>query len=137
MPAAVAALALALLCVGARADESAPVAAPPNDGIVKTIAKKLGMATDVGPPADFVVKSRPKVPEDYIPVGRKPFTRDVEVKTPEQLKAIEDDLDAVQARHDALLASFPPSAKAVAQAQAAKAAKGEKPKKPPPAAAAQ
>ncbi|MGO8800424.1 MAG: hypothetical protein ACLQE9_07110 [Roseiarcus sp.] len=143
--AGVAVLAVWLPCAGARADESAPAAAPtnassdapaaaaPDDGVVKTIAKKLGMATDPGQPQDFVIKARPARPEDYVPVGRKAFERDVKVKTPEELKAIDDDLEAVRARHDALRATFAPAAKAVAEAQAAKAAKAaEKSKKPPP-----
>ena len=60
----------------------------------------------------------------------------VKVKTPDELKAMQADFDAVKAAHDALRSSFPPAAQAVAAAEAAKAAKANKPKKPPPAPAA-
>ena len=48
-------LGCAALCVWA-----VPGSAQQSDGPVKSVAKALGFATDVGPPADFVVKSRPK-----------------------------------------------------------------------------
>ena len=132
-----------MLCPGARADDSAPPnapasppAAPPSDdGIVKTIAKKLGLAIDIGEPQDFVIKARPTGPQAYIPAGRKPFVHDTDVKTPDELKAIDADMDAVRARHDAIRATFAPAVKAMADAAAAKAAK-EKSKKPAPPPAA-
>ncbi|WP_158813047.1 hypothetical protein [Methylocapsa sp. S129] len=149
LTAALVVLAFAFLGVGARADDSAPAAPPPDEGIVRnvakkietisaskipvtrTIAKKIGMATDPGEPQDFVVKSRPAGEEDYIPVGRKEFEHTIKVKTPAELKAIEADFDAVKVRHDALRSNFAPARKAVADAEAAKAAKAEKKKKPP------
>lgn len=136
--------AAALLCAGALADDSAPagatdgaptsapVAVPPDDEIIKNIAKKIGLATDPGEPQDFVVKARPAGPEDYVPVGRKAFVRGTKAKTPAELKAIEADLEAVRTRHDALRSTFAPAVKAVAEAQAAKAAKADKSKKKPP-----
>lgn len=148
MAAGLAFLPLALLCADARADDSAPVgatnsaptsapdgapaAAPPDDGIIKNIAKKVGLATDPGEPQDFVVKARPAGPEDYVPVGRKAFVRGIKAKTPAELKAIEADLEAVRARHDAVRSTFAPAMKAVADAEAAKAAKADKSKKKPP-----
>ncbi len=136
----------AFVCAGDRADDSAPpdatggapasapgdapAAAPPDDGIIKDLAKKAGLAADPGEPADFVVRSRPAGSQDFVPIGRKAFERRIKVKTPEELKAIEADLEAVRARHDALRATFAPAVKAVADAAAAKAAK-DKSKKPP------
>lgn len=125
---------LALPGLGAHADESAPAAqpaaspAPPSDdGIFKTIAKKLGLATDVGPPADFVVKERPKKPADYVPLGRRAWVRSGKVETPDDLKALDKDFDAVRTRADALRAGFPPAMKAVAEQQAAEKAKKKSP----------
>ncbi|MGA2794327.1 MAG: hypothetical protein ABSE69_12500 [Roseiarcus sp.] len=155
MAAGLALFAVALLCDGARADDSAPTsatnsapasapdsaptsapdsapAAAPDDGITKNIAKKVGLATDPGQPQDFVVKARPAGAQEYIPVGRKGFVREIKVKTPEELKAIEADLEAVRARHDTLRSTFAPAMKAIADAAAAKAAKADKSKKPPP-----
>jgi hypothetical protein len=155
--AGLAVLALAGLCAGARAQDSTSANAPPgppanatdsapasppadapNDGIVRTVAKKLGLATDPGQPQDFVIKSRPTGPLDYIPAGRKPFVHDNKVKTPDELKALDDDLDATLARHDAIRSTFAPAVKAMADAAAAKAAKEKARKsKPPPDAAPQ
>ncbi len=151
------AVALTGLCAGARAQDSAPANAPsnlpanatdsapaspsadaPDDGIVRTIAKKLGLATDPGQPQDFVIKSRPTGPLDYVPAGRKPFVHDNKVKTPDELKALDADMDAVRARHDTIRSTFAPAVKAVADAAAAKAAKEKARKsKPPPDAAPQ
>jgi hypothetical protein len=143
--AGLAVLAVALLCAGARADDSAPAnapssppaAPPPNDGIVRTIAKKLGLTTDPGEPQDFVIKSRPTGPQEYIPAGRKPFVHENKAKTPDELQAIDADMDAVRARHDAIRSTFAPAVKAVADAAAAKAAKEKSKKSTPPPAAPQ
>jgi hypothetical protein len=134
-------LMLALPGVVARADDSVPPARPPDEGIVqnlskkvetihaskiplaRTIAKKLGMATDPSEPADFVVKSRPTGEEEFIPIGRKESEHSIKVKTPAELKAMQAGFDAVKVRHDALRSTFAPAVKAVADAQAAKAAK--------------
>jgi hypothetical protein len=150
--AGLAVMALTGLGAVARADDSTPANAPagatdsaptspstnaPDDGIVRTIAKKLGLATDPGQPQDFVIKTRPTGPLDYIPAGRKAFVHDIKVKTPDELKALDADFDAVRARHDAIRATFAPAVKAVADAAAAKAAKDKARKSTPPPAAPQ
>src|SRR5271154_2598148 len=43
-----------------------------GQNVVKQGAKLLGFATDLAPPADFVVKSRPATDPDYIPVFQPP-----------------------------------------------------------------
>jgi hypothetical protein len=129
-------LALGLVGSNARAGDDAPADAPDNDTIVKKAFKVFGFATDPGPPQDFVVKTRPPVEGDYVPAGRKAFTRDIKAKTPDELKAMQDDFDKVKAAHDAIRAGFPPAVQAVAAAEAAKAAKAGQPKKPPPKPAA-
>jgi hypothetical protein len=126
-------LGFALLAFGARADDAAPKPAPPDDGIIKDVMKKVGLAADPGQPEDFVVKARPGGEEDYVPVGRKAFVRGAKAKTPAELKAMEADFDAVQVRHNALRSRFPPAVKAVAAAEAAKAARDANPKKKPAA----
>ena len=78
--------------------------------------------------------ARPAGPLDYVPAGRKPFVHDNKVKTPDELKALDADMDAVRARHDTIRSTFAPAVKAVADATAAKAAKEKARKsKPPPA----
>src|SRR5271163_2509107 len=91
-----------------------------QDNVFKQGAKLLGFATDVAPPADFVVKSRPASDPDFIPVFQpppepaRPALKDID------LKAVKSDLDAVQKQHDAIRQAYPPAAKALADEQAAK-----------------
>ena len=48
------------------------VYAQQQDSILKQAFKVLGFATDVGPQADFVNKTRPGADPDYIPVFQPP-----------------------------------------------------------------
>ena len=129
-------LALGLVGSNALAGDDAPASAPDKDNIVKKAFKVFGFATDPGPPQDFVVQTRPPAEGDYVPIGPKPFERTIKPKTPDELKAMQADFDAVKAAHDALRANFPPAVQAVAAAEAAKAAKAGQPKKPHPKPAA-
>jgi hypothetical protein len=88
--------------------------------IFKQGAKLLGFATDVAPPADFVVKSRPASDPDYIPVFEPPPEPALPALKEVDLKAVKTDLDALQKRHDALRQAYPPAAKALAEEEAAK-----------------
>src|SRR5271156_1254069 len=101
-------VALAALVASAQAGK-----AQEQDNVFKQGAKLLGFATDVAPPADFVVKSRPASDLDYIPVFQSP---------PEPaLPALKDiDLKALQKKHDELRQAYPPAAKALAEQEAAK-----------------
>jgi hypothetical protein len=136
LKAGIAILALAIAGEAARADDSAPLAAPSNEGAVQSFAKKVEtfhasqVPTDPGEPADFVVNSRPAVEGDFIPIGRKETEHTIKIKTPAEIKAMEADFDTVKVRHDALRSTFAPAVKAVADAEAAKAAKAAK-KHPP------
>jgi hypothetical protein len=113
---------------------SAGEAAPPDrdESALKSVLKKANMATDdVGHPQDFVVKSRPRAPSDYLPVFRKTEEHRTKVLTPDQLKAMEADLDAATARHAQIRDAFPPARRAYqeqereqAKKAAAKRAKG-------------
>jgi hypothetical protein len=91
-----------------------------GNNIVKQGAKLLGFATDVAPPADFVVKSRPTSDLDYIPVFQPPPEPALPALKDVDLKAVKTDLDSLQKRHDALRQAYPPAAKALAEEEAAK-----------------
>ena len=86
-------------------------------------AKMLGFATDVGPPADFVLQSRPKGDLAYIPVFQPPPEPAKKALDAKQLNALRGDLDSVGKRHDAVRRGFPPAAKAMAEEEAAEKAK--------------
>jgi len=106
------------------AQDSLP-AAPPPDSPLRALMKAAGLATDVNPPPDFVLQSRPAQQPDPIPPFTKPPEPPAKAKTASEVDAIDSDLEAIGKRHDALRASFPPSAKAVAEAAAAKKAKSK------------
>jgi hypothetical protein len=82
--------------------------------------KGAGLATDVDPPPDFVVQSRPAQQPASIPAFTTPAEPPGKIKTAKEVEAMDSDLEAVARRHDALRAAYPPSAKAVAAAAAAK-----------------
>src|SRR5277367_5634903 len=108
-------VALAALAASAQAGK-----AQEQDNVFKQGAKLLGFATDVAPPQDFVVKSRPAVDPDYIPVFQPPPEPERKALKDDELKAMKSDLDTVQQRHDALRQAYPPAAKALAEEEAAK-----------------
>jgi hypothetical protein len=91
-----------------------------GDHILKQGAKLLGFATDVAPPADFVVKSRPPSDPDFIPLFQPPPEPTRPALNDKDLKAMKGELDAVQKVHDALRQAYPPAAKALAEEAAAK-----------------
>ena len=84
---------------------AAPCAARAQDAAahpVDRLLKALDLKTDPGQPADFVTASRPKEERDFLAVGEPHPTRPVKVKTADELKAMEADLDAARVRHDKL-----------------------------------
>jgi hypothetical protein len=125
---------LAVLGALAIAVAASPACAQDQDSVWRSIAKKTGVATDVDPPADFVVKSRPAEPAGPMPVFGTPDEPNSKVMTPKELRAMDADLDSASKKHDVLRAGFAPSAKAVAEAKAraAEKAKGKKDAKPTP-----
>ena len=108
-------VALAALVASAQAGK-----AQEQDNVFKQGAKLLGFATDVAPPADFVVKSRPASDPDFIPVFQPPPEPALPALKDIDLKAVKSDLDALQKKHDALRQAYPPAAKALADEEAAK-----------------
>jgi hypothetical protein len=106
-----------------------------QDSVLRSVAKKTGVATDVNPPADFVVKSRPAEPAEPLPVFGTPDEPSSKVMTPRELRAMDADLDSAGKKHDVLRAGFGPSAKAVAEAKADAAEKAKRRKKTSPEAA--
>jgi hypothetical protein len=105
-----------------------------QDSVLRSIAKKAGVATDVDPPADFVVKSRPAEPPGPMPVFGMPDEPNSKVMTPRELRGMDAELDSAGKKHDVLRAGFAPSAKAAAEAKAAatEKAKRNKAAKPTP-----
>ena len=117
---------------GAAALAALTLAAEPalgQDSPVRAIAKATGYATDVDPPPDFVVKSRPAGPPAPMPVFTTPDEPPSRVMSKKEIRAMDADLESAGRKHDILRSGFAPSAKAVAEAEAAK--KDKKKKKPP------
>ncbi|PSC06341.1 hypothetical protein SLNSH_03390 [Alsobacter soli] len=75
---------------------------------LKPITDKLNITTTVPPAADFVEKSRPQS-MDYMPVGVVPPARSVKPRTPDQVKALEAEMEGTRKRHDALGGRKPPA----------------------------
>jgi len=101
-----------------------------QDSILKQAFKVFGFATDVAPPADFVAKTHPSGDLNYIPVFQPPPEPARPSLKTDELTAMKSDLDAVKKQHDAIRQGFPPSAKAMAEQQAAQ----KKPKSNAPSA---
>lgn len=93
---------------------------------IHSLAKGLGFATDVEPPPDFVQQSRPAEPQTEIPVFTPPNEPPGKPKSAKEIEAIGSDLELIGKRHDALLATFPPAAKAAAATVAEKKAKSKR-----------
>ena len=119
-----------LLALAALFASGSDVYAQQQDSILKQAFKVFGFATDVAPPADFVNKTRPGAEPDYIPVFQPPPEPARPTLKNDELKAVKSDLDAVGKQHDAIRQGFPPSAKAMAEQQAAQ----KKPKSDAPSA---
>jgi hypothetical protein len=93
------------------------------DSPLKSVMKILGFATDVAPPADFVVKSRPSGDLNYIPVFQPPPEPAKPALNGKELGAVKGDLDSIEKRDDAIRQAYPPAAKAAAEEAAAKKTK--------------
>lgn len=109
--------------------------APAQESFFHSLAKSAGVAADVDPPADFVATSRPKDPPEPLSVFAPPDEPKSKVKSASDLKKMDADLAGAGKKHDALRSSFPPAAKAMAEADAADRAKAMK-KRPVESAAA-
>jgi hypothetical protein len=117
----------ALLAFAALFASGSDVYAQQQDSVLKQAFKVFGFATDVGPQADFVNKTRPGSDPDYIPVFQPPPEPARPTLKTDELKAVKSDLDGVQKQHDTLRQGFAPAAKAMSEQQAAQ-------KKPKPSA---
>jgi hypothetical protein len=112
--------AVALLALAALAVSGSGGSAQESDNLFKQGAKLLGFATDLAPPADFVVKSRPGGDVDFIPVFQPPPEPARPAMKAGDLKSLNGDLESVQKQADALRRAYPPAAKALAEQEAAK-----------------
>ena len=117
-----------LIALAALFTSGSDVYAQQQDSMLKQAFKVFGFATDVGPQADFVNKTRPGSDPDYIPVFQPPPEPARPALKNDELKAVKGDLDGVQKQHDTLRQGFAPAAKAMAEQQAAQ--KKPKPKAP-------
>ena len=97
-----------------------------QDSPVRAIAKAAGYATNVDPPPDFVVKSRPAAPAAPVSVFATPDEPPSKVMPKKDLKAMDADLESAGKKHDVLRSGFAPSARAVAEREAAQKAKAKK-----------
>ena len=120
--------AIGILAYGLCAWSSA-APAQQTDSLLKSAAKIVGFATDVAPPADFVLQSRPQGDPDYIPIFQTPPEPAKPAISDKELTSVKGDLDSVEKRHDSLRKGFAPAAKALAEQQAA--AKAAAAKTPP------
>jgi hypothetical protein len=109
--------AVGLLALAASGSASS---AQQSDSLLKQGAKLLGFATDVGPPADFVEKSRPAGGVDFIPVFQPPPEPARPALKAGDLTSLKGDLEAARKQADALRRAYPPAAKALAEQEAAK-----------------
>jgi hypothetical protein len=119
-----------LLALAALFGSQSEVYAQQQDSVLKQAFKVFGFATDVGPPADFVTKTRPPSDPDYVPVFQPPPEPARPTLKNDELKAVKSDLDTVGKHHDTLRQGFAPAAKALAEQQAAQ----KKPKSTAPSA---
>ena len=108
-----------LLALTALFTSGSDLYAQQQDSILKQAFKVFGFATDVGPQADFVNKTRQPSDPDYIPVFQPPPEPPRPTLKNDELKAVKGDLDEVQKQHDTLRQGFAPAAKAMAEQQAA------------------
>lgn len=68
---------------------------------VRDVFVSVGAGATVPPAPDFVVNSRTAEHKEYIPVGIRQPPRKIPAKTPEQMQAVERNLDAVRANAEA------------------------------------
>jgi len=123
--AAVLAIAGTTLAAGLALGQEAP-AQGDSSSPIHSLAKSFGFATDVEPPPDFVQQSRSAEPQPSIPVFTPPNEPPGKAKSAKEVEAIDGDLESIGKRHDALMATFPPAAKAAAAAAAEKKAKAKR-----------
>ncbi len=76
---------------------------------VRGLAETTGFATTPPPPADFVRSSR-QADASYLPVGVTPAPREIAPKTPEQIKAMESELDSTLNSHSSISGKPRPNA---------------------------
>ncbi len=113
---------------------TAPVRA--EDGMWNSVLEKLNLkATPADPPPDFVEKTRPDSGGlTYMPPAVPHRVSPLAVKTPDQIQAKKDALDAAQARQSAPNAPAPlQAAKVPGAARTAQAPKAKRPDKAKPA----
>ncbi len=79
-------------------------AAPANP--LADLARAAKLIPDPVEPKDFVKKTRP-ANTDFLPIGMIPKARDLKVKTPTEVKAMEQELDNARAVQDRIAGRKP------------------------------
>jgi outer membrane biosynthesis protein TonB len=106
---------------------------PASNKAIHGLAVTVGAAAEAPEPADFVKASR-KGQADYLPVGITPPGRTLQPRKGDDVKKLEDELEATRAQHDRLAGRKPPERSGKDSSGKKKDAKA---KKKPPADAAQ
>ena len=99
-----------------------------EDSPFRSLMKLGGFAAEPPPPADFVRAARPAGGDPEMKLGVQKDRAD-KLKTPDELKALQSELEGVKPRHESLSRNFAPAAKAVTEQKAAQAEKDSKAKK--------
>jgi hypothetical protein len=77
----------------------APAFGQESDNPLTDLARRAKLMPEPVEPKDFVKQSRP-AQTDFLPVGVMPPDRRLKVKSPEELKAMQADLEAAGLRHE-------------------------------------
>lgn len=86
------------LLVMSGASSVAQQPAPETDAL-RPFTDKFNITTTVPEPAEFVKKSRPET-MDYRPVGVVPPARGTKVRTADEVKKLEAEMESTRRRHD-------------------------------------
>lgn len=91
---------LSLVAAGCSQAGDGPSPTGSTSSPIRGAAELTGFATTVPPAADFVAQSRKGEPE-YMPVGITPPARSLKARSPQEVKALEAELDNTLRQHNA------------------------------------
>ena len=118
---AVLASSISLALLGSAASQEA-------DNPLQDLARKAKLLPEPVEPKEFVKQLRP-AQTDFLPIGMMPPARPLKVKSPEELKAMQADLEAAGLRHDKI-SGRPPTKGAQAEQKTTKKLKGSQGRSP-------
>lgn len=103
--------------------------APADTDALRPFTDKFNITTTVPEPADFVKKSRPAT-MDYRPVGVVPPARGTKVRSADEVKSLEAEMESTRRRHDVAGRRPAPGAKSKPGERAAVRPAGKPPGQP-------